>query len=112
MNFDFSNLGITLENVKDFEAQFAEFKKELRAADKQATADRKAGAINACNALIEDGSIVKDTTVVVMYNKAEVVGTITNTPTVDAKNLPVSSDSFANKDKFLYVPKQNFVRMG
>ena len=112
MKFDFSSFGITLENVKDFEAQLAEYKKGLRAADKQASADRKAGAADACNALINDGSIVKGATVVVMYNKTEVVGEITNTPTVDAKNLPVSSDAFANKDKFLYVPKQNFVRMG
>ena len=41
-----------------------------------------------------------------------VTGTVTNTPSTDAKNIPVSSDAFANKDKFLYVPKQNFVRMG
>ena len=112
MNFDFTAIGVTLDNVKDFETQFAEFKKGLRAADKQAAADRKADAAAACNAAIEDGTIVKGANVVVMYNKAEVVGEITNTPTVEAKNIPVYSASFANKDKFLYVPKQNFVRMG
>ena len=112
MKYDFSSFGITLENVKDFEAQLAEYKKALRAADKQAVADRKADAVAACNDLIAEGAIAKDATVVVMYNKAEVVGTITNTPTVEAKNLPVSSDAFANKDEFLYVPKQNFMRMG
>lgn len=112
MNFDFAGFGVTLDNVKDFEAALAEYKKSLREAGKQATADRKASAVDACNAAISDGSIVKGATVVVMYNKTEVVGEITNTPTVDAKNLPVSSDAFANKDKFLYVPKQNFVRMG
>lgn len=112
MNFDFTTFGVTLENVKDFEAQFAEFKKGLRADAKQATADKKAEAVEACNAAIANGEIVKGATVVVMYNKTEVVGTITNTPTAEAKNIPVSSDAFANKDKFLYVPKQNFVRMG
>ena len=78
----------------------------------QATADKKAGAADACNAAIADGQIVKGATVIVMYNKQEVSGTVTNTPTEAAKNIPVSSDAFANKDKFLYVPKQNFVRMG
>ena len=112
MIFDFNSIGITLDNVKDFESALAEYKKTLRADAKQATADKKAGAADACNAAIADGQIVKGATVVIMYNKAEVVGTITNTPTVAAKNLPVSSDAFANKDKFLYVPKQNFVRMG
>ena len=112
MKFDFNAIGVTLDNVKDFETQLAEYKRGLRAADKQAVADKKASAVDACNAAIEDGSIVKDATVVVMYNKTEVTGTVTNTPTVDAKNIPVSSDAFANKDKFLYVPKQNFVRMG
>lgn len=112
MKFDFNAIGVTLDNVKDFEAAFAEYKKALRADAKQATADKKAGAADACNAAIADGQIVKDATVIVMYNKTEVAGTITNTPTVEAKNLPVSSDAFANKDKFLYVPKQNFVRMG
>ena len=112
MNFDFAGIGVTLDNVKDFEAALAEYKKGLREAGKQATADRKAAAIDACNAAIEDGSIVKGATVVVVYNKTEVTGTITNTPSTDAKNIPVSSDAFANKDKFLYVPKQNFVRMG
>ena len=112
MNYDFASIGITLDNVKDFEAALAEYKRTLRAGAKQATADKKAGAADACNAAIADGQIVKGATVVVMYNKTEVVGTITNTPTTEAKNLPVSSDAFANKDKFLYVPKQNFVRMG
>ena len=112
MNYDFASIGITLGNVKDFESALAEYKKTLRADAKQATADKKAGAADACNAAIADGQIVKGATVVIMYNKAEVVGTITNTPTAAAKNLPVSSDAFANKDKFLYVPKQNFVRMG
>ena len=112
MNYDFASIGITLDNVKDIEAALAEYKKTLRAGAKQATADRKAGAIDACNAAITDGQIVKGATVIVMYNKTEVAGILTNTPTVDAKNLPVSSDAFANKDKFLYVPKQNFVRMG
>ena len=112
MNFNFAEIGVTLDNVKDFETALAEYKKSLRAAGKQATADKKAAAVDACNAAIDDGSIVKGATVVVIYNKTEVTGTITNTPTVDAKNIPVSSDAFANKDKFLYVPKQNFVRMG
>ena len=112
MNFDFASIGVTLDNVKDFETALAEYKKTLRADAKQATADKKALAIDDCNDAIADGRIVKGATVIVMYNKAEVAGTITNTPTVDAKNLPVSSDAFANKDKFLYVPKQNFVRMG
>ena len=112
MNFDFASIGITLDNVKDFEAALAEYKKTLRADAKQATADKKAGAVDACNAAIADGHIVKGKTVIVMYNKAEVAGIITNTPTTDAKNIPVSSNAFANKDKFLYVPKQNFVRMG
>ena len=112
MNFDFASIGITLENVKDFEAALAEYKKTLRADAKQATADAKALAVDDCNDAIADGRIVKGATVVVKYNKQEVVGTITNTPTADAKNIPVSSDAFANKDKFLYIPKQNFVRMG
>ena len=112
MNYDFASLGITLDNVKDFETALAEYKKTLRAGAKQATADRKAGAADACNTAIADGQIVKGATVIVMYNKQEVAGTVTNTPSVDAKNIPVSSDAFANKDKFLYVPKQNFVRMG
>ena len=112
MNYDFASIGITLDNVKDFETALAEYKRTLRANAKQAAADAKTGAADACNAAIADGQIVKGATVVVMYNKQEVTGTITNTPTAEAKNLPVSSDAFANKDKFLYVPKQNFVRMG
>ena len=112
MNFDFASIGITLENVKDFETALAEYKKTLRADAKQATADAKALAVDDCNDAIADGRIVKGATVVVKYNKTEVTGTITNTPTADAKNIPVSSDAFANKDKFLYIPKQNFVRMG
>ena len=112
MNFDFTKIGVTLDNVKDFETALAEYKKALRADAKQVTADKKAGAADACNTAIANGQIVKGATVIVMYNKTEVAGTITNTPSVDAKNIPVSSDTFANKDKFLYVPKQNFVRMG
>ena len=112
MKIDFASIGVTLDNVKEFETALAEYKKELRAGAKQATADKKAGAAGACNEAITNGQIVKGATVIVMYNKGEVAGTITNTPTVDAKNIPVSSDAFANKDKFLYVPKQNFVRMG
>ena len=112
MNYDFAGIGITLDNVKDFETALAEYKKTLRADAKQAAADAKAGAADACNAAIADGRIVKGATVVVMYNKTEVTGTITNTPFETAKNLPVSSDAFLNKDKFLYIPKQNFVRMG
>lgn len=109
--FNFSDFGITLDNVKDFEAEFVEFKKALKAGAKQATADAKAIAKDNCNSAIADGTIVKGVNVVVKYNKQEVVGTITNTPSVDSKNLPVTSDSFANKDKFLYVAKENFVRL-
>lgn len=110
--FDFASIGITLENVKDFEVALAEYKKTLRVNAKQSVESQRASAADACNEAIENGSIVKDATVVIMYNKKEVVGTLTNTPTVTAKNLPVTSDAFANKDKFLYVPKQNFVRLG
>lgn len=111
MKFDFSGMGITLENVKEFESALVEHKKTLREDAKAVSDSKKADAITACNAEIENGTIVKDATVVIMYNRQEVVGTIKNTPSVAAKNLPVSSDAFANKDKFLYVPKQNFVRL-
>ena len=111
MKFNFDSFGITLDNVKDFEAEFADYKKSLRDASKQATADTKAAAKDACNGLIADGSIAKGVNVIIKYNKNEVVGTLTNTPSVDSKNLPISSDSFMNKDKFLYVAKENFVRL-
>lgn len=111
MKFDFTSFGVTLDNVKDFETEFAVFKKELRDANKRANADNKAVAKDNCNQAIADGSIVKGVDVVIMYNKHEVVGTITNTPSTDSKNLPVESDAFMNKDKFLYVPKENFVRL-
>ena len=94
MNFDFASIGITLDNVKDFEAALAEYKKTLRAGAKQATADAKAGAADACNAAIADGRIVKGATVVVKYNKQEVTGTITNTPTETAKNIPMAPYRF------------------
>ena len=112
MKIDFASFGITLDNVKEFETALAEYKKTLRADAKQAAVDAKALAADNCNGAITDGRIVKGATVIVRYNKTEVAGTITNTPTVEAKNIPVSSDAFANKDKFLYIPKQNFVRMG
>lgn len=109
--FNFSDFGITLDNVKDFEAGFAEYKKTLKADAKQATATAKAMAKDNCNSAIADGTIVKGAKVIIKYNKQEVEGTLANTPTVDSKNLPVTSDSFANKDKFLYVAKENFVRV-
>ena len=85
MNYDFASIGITLDNVKDFETALAEYKKTLRADAKQATADAKALAVDDCNDAIADGRIVKGATVVVKYNKTEVTGTITNTPTAEAR---------------------------
>lgn len=111
MNFNFDAMGITLDNVKEFEAAFADYKKALREAGKKAVAIDKQTATDLANLKIREGEITKGASVVVMYNGAEVVGTVKNTPTVEAKNIPVLSDSFNNKDKFLYVIKSAFVRM-
>jgi len=111
MKFNFSDFGVTLDNVKDFETELAEYKKSLKAGAKQATEAAKATARDNCNSAIADGAIVKGARVIVKYNKQEVEGVIANTPSIDSKNLPVNSDSFANKDKFLYVPKENFVKV-
>lgn len=111
MNFDFNSMGITLDNIKGFELGFSEFKKALKETGKQTAAIDKQAATDLANLLIREGKIVKGASVIVMYNGNEVTGTVKNTPTVEAKNIPVVSDSFNNKNKFLYVVKSAFVKM-
>ena len=105
----FAQMGITLENIKDAEAALNEYKNNLKNAEKTSAAENKITAVKAANDAIAAGQIVKGTRVKVMYNKTVVEGIVKNSPSVDNKCLPVSSDAFANKDKFLYVAKANFV---
>lgn len=111
MNLDFSAMGITLDNYKDAISALNDYVKSLRASAKENKETAKAEAISNANSAIEGHLIIKGANVMIRYNHQVIVGTIKSTPTVDAKNLPVYSDGFANKDKFLYVPKENFVGM-
>ena len=111
MNLDFNAMGVTLDNYKDAVAALNDYVKSLRASAKENVANAKADAVAKANDAIENHLIIKGATVKIRYNHQVIVGTIKSTPTVTAKNLPVCSEAFANKDKFLYVAKENFVDM-
>lgn len=111
MNLDFNAMGVTLDNYKDAVNALNDYVKSLRASAKETVATMKAGAVAKANDMISAGRITAGAKVVVRYNHKDIVGTIKSTPAVTSKNLPVVSDDFENKDKFLYVNKENFVDM-
>jgi lipopolysaccharide export system protein LptA len=111
MNTDFMSLGVNLENIAEFESALKAYKASLKESAKATVANRKQEAVIAANRAIANGSLVAGANIVVLYNKKEVEVAVKTTPTPEQANIGVTGDALANKERFVYVSKENFVRL-